>query len=60
MANYPEMFSVSLTENQAKALQAQARVEHRSISQTIRVAVCDYLVRKGKLPETESVEGDEE
>ena len=37
---------IQLTEEQARALKAQARAEERSMSELVRVCIADYLARR--------------
>ena len=53
---FTEMHSVSITPSQSEALLRQAKKEQRNVSQLIRVALCEYLVRQGYLLETEEEE----
>ncbi len=38
---------IQLTEEQARALKAQARMEERSIAELVRESVAEYLARRG-------------
>ena len=38
---------IQLTETQARALKAQARIEERSMAELVRESVAEYLARRG-------------
>jgi len=56
---YTEMHSVSLSQVQTEAMLKQAKKEQRNVSQLIRVALCEYLVRAGQLSTQEETEDEE-